>query len=133
MRARSALVLLLVLTGCVGRPPGDSFSLQVAAKSPVAALQRINRAGAQCWPRSPDADLNTLHLVPELDTRTGLPRLLLLERGNAEGLPVLVIEAAGSPVTVSTYGPLAGTPTGRRVNTDITRWSTGPLACRNGD
>ncbi|WP_163271348.1 hypothetical protein [Chelativorans alearense] len=128
--ASGALLLAALLAGCQSEPMGGPLALQIEAHEPVAALQRINEAGARCWVRSSDAAFRDLHLVPELDTSAGRPRLLLLRKGKAEGLPVLVIEAAGSPVTVTTYGPLASTRTGGRVNADIMRWSSGTPDCR---
>lgn len=109
---------------------GGPLSLQIEARDPVVALQSINEAGVKCWVRSSDRAFGNLHLVPELDTSAGRPRLLMLQKGKAEGLPVLVIEAAGSPVTIATYGPLASTRTGGRVNADIMRWSSGQITCR---
>ncbi|MCT7375187.1 hypothetical protein [Chelativorans salis] len=126
-----ASLLAVLLAGCQREPMGGPLALQIEANEPVAALQRINEAGAKCWVRSSDADFRDLHLVPELDTSVGRPRLLLLKKGKAEGLPVLVIEAAGSPVTLTTYGPLASTRTGGRVNADIMRWSSGRTTCRS--
>lgn len=110
---------------------GGPLKLQIEAREPVAALQRINEEGQRCWMRAGDPAFKALRLVPELDTHSGRPRLLLLKKDQAEGLPGLVIEAAGSPVTVTTYGPLAQTRTGARVNADIMRWSGGVAGCRS--
>ena len=125
----AALLAIVVLAACQSGHLRGPLSLQVEASDPVVALQRVNKAGMQCWVRRSDPAFRNLHLVPELDTSAGRPRLLLLEKGKAEGLPVLVIEASGEPVTIQTYGPLAGTRTGGQVNADIVRWSSGSNAC----
>ncbi|WP_404933193.1 hypothetical protein [Nitratireductor sp. L15S-10] len=108
---------------------GGALNLEVDASTPVAALQKINSNGAKCWMRSGDRRFRNLHMIPELDTRVGRPRLLIMRSKNQQGLPLLVIEASGSPTTISTYGPLASTQTGARINADIMRWSGGTTGC----
>ncbi|WP_173931627.1 hypothetical protein [Chelativorans sp. Marseille-P2723] len=81
--------------------------------------------------RSTDRDFRNLTLIPELDTTAGRPRILVFDKGKAGGLPLMVIEASGTPAGVETYGPLAGTPAGQRMTADIGRWSRGGLTCRS--
>lgn len=119
----------LALSACVSEPMGGPLKLETGAESPVSALQTINGAAAKCWFASGERSFRDLRMVPELDTTTGTPRLLIVRAGKAQGLPVLVIEASGAPVTLETYGPLAATATGGRVNRDIMRWSSGPARC----
>lgn len=88
-------------------------------------LQSINRAAAKCWIGQPA--FKGLGMVPELDTRVGKPRILLLARGNT--LPKLVIEASGNPAKVITYGPLVTTALSARINDDVIRWSGGDNSC----
>ncbi len=125
----AATGMIALLSACGSGPAAGPSSAAVNADDPVSALQRINRAGAECWMRSSDPAFRDLHLVPELDTMAGRPRLLMLKKGKTAGLPVLVIEASGSPAKVETYGPLTATRTGARVNTDIQRWSGGRTSC----
>ncbi|EIM72950.1 hypothetical protein A33O_17404 [Nitratireductor aquibiodomus RA22] len=120
---------LLLLSACQTEPMGGTLNLQVEAPSPVAALQKINSNGAKCWMRSGDRRFRDLHMIPELDTRVGRPRLLIMRSKKQQGLPLLVIEASGSPTTISTYGPLASTRTGAQINADIMRWSGGEASC----
>ncbi|MEM0898334.1 MAG: hypothetical protein AAGI92_00090 [Pseudomonadota bacterium] len=102
---------------------------EVDASSSVSALQTINERGLRCWIRSSDSDFRRLALVPELDTRSGDPRILVVERGNSQGLPVLVISASGDPVTIETFGPLASEPLSNRINADIGAWMAGRTSC----
>ncbi|WP_265519553.1 hypothetical protein [Nitratireductor luteus] len=125
-----ALLLALSAAGCTPEPMGGPLALTVEAETPTIALQHINEKGARCWMRTRDRAFRDLRLVPELDT-AGSPRLLLVHAKRAQGLPVLVIEASGSPVKIETYGPLATTSTGGRVNADIMRWSGGSADCRS--
>ncbi|WP_292895177.1 hypothetical protein [Nitratireductor sp.] len=123
------MTALLLLSACQTEPMGGALNLEVDASTPVAALQKINSNGAKCWMRSGDRRFRNLHMIPELDTRVGRPRLLIMRSKNQQGLPLLVIEASGSPTTISTYGPLASTQTGARINADIMRWSGGTTGC----
>lgn len=129
-RLLPAYLALMALSACQSGPAGQPLNLKVAAASPVSALQTINEAAVKCWHKSGDRAFRDLRTIPELDTSAGNPRLLVVQAGKAQGLPSLVIEASGDPVTISTYGPLATTVTGGRINRDIERWSTGPADCR---
>lgn len=125
----AALAGALALGACQGG--GGPLTLEAEADSPVAALQTINEAGQECWFRSGERRFGDLALVPELDTQAGRPRLLVVRSGRRQSPPVLVVEAAGRPVTIETYGPLANTATGARINRDIRRWMAGPDSCND--
>ncbi|MDV6226593.1 hypothetical protein R2G56_09895 [Nitratireductor aquimarinus] len=130
LAAGAALAALTFsLAACQTEPAGGPLTLEVEESSAVKALQTINSAGLKCWIRSGDRRFRDLRMVPELDTRVGRPRLLIVRSNKQQGLPLLVIEASGSPATISTYGPLASTRTGARINTDIMRWSSGDSSC----
>lgn len=137
MRKRNGLSLSLgaliagaALAGCAGERPGGSMQIEVADAA-IPVLQRINERALTCWIRSGDRAFRQLALVPELDTRAGKPRILVVERGRSQGLPRFVIEASGTPAQVVTYGPLAGRSVSARINTDVTRWAAGDPACRS--
>ncbi|WP_336056253.1 hypothetical protein [Nitratireductor sp. CH_MIT9313-5] len=119
-----------LLPGCNSEPVGGPLALTVEANDPVKTLQLINENGQRCWIKSGGRDFAELRLMPELDTRVGRPRLLVLSRKSMQGLPQLVIEAAGSPVKIETYGPLASTGAGAQINADIMRWSAGAKDCK---
>ncbi|WP_048647902.1 hypothetical protein [Nitratireductor soli] len=124
-----AVAALLALAACQSEPMGGPMALEVSASNPVSALQRINNTGAKCWIRSGDRHFRGLHMIPELDTTAGRPRLLIMRTDKRQGLPLLVIEASGAPTKIVTYGPLTSSATGARVNSDIMRWSSGPDGC----
>ncbi len=125
----AAIVVLFALSACQGGPAGTPLSLGVNSGTSVSVLQHINNAGAKCWMRSGDRQFRGLHLIPELDTTAGRPRLLIMKSSDRQGLPQLVIEASGTPPRIITYGPLATGATGARVNADVTRWASGPDRC----
>jgi hypothetical protein len=79
--------------------------------------------------RSKDKDFDGYSVVPELDTQAGKPRILVLDKKAAHGLPKLVIEADGKPVKAAAYGPLLSEPAGSRISADLKRWAGGSDAC----
>lgn len=124
------MVLAAALAACQTEPAGGPLIATVDRTAAVAVLQQVNGAAHACWIRSRDRDFADYRLIPELDTRVGKPRLLLVRARTAQGLPQLVIEAEGTPVRLTTYGPLAQGPLSARINTDVTRWATGGSGCK---
>ena len=123
------LLAALALAGCRDEKVNRVTAPQTGQAGAIAALQAINGKAATCWMRSKDPAFAGLRLIPELDTQYGRPRLLLLKKNSQYGLPVLVVEAHGSPAKIETYGPLTQGPVGSRIEQDIRRWSTGSQAC----
>lgn len=119
----------LALSGCVGERAGGTLAIEVDSSKAVSVLSTVNELAQKCWFRSGDREFRHLALIPELDTRIGNPRLLVVERGKSTGLPKLVIEATGDPVKVTTYGPLASESVSSRINKDVAAWTTGKSAC----
>ena len=95
----------------------------------IAVLQRVNTGAQTCWVKSKDKAFRAYKVIPELDTRAGKPRILILKAKSAQGLPQYVIEADGTPARLSTYGPLSSDPLSARMNEDIARWRTGNKKC----
>lgn len=95
----------------------------------IALLQKVNKGAQACWMKSRDKDFRQYKVIPELDTRHGKPRILILSAKATQGLPQYVIEADGTPAQLSTYGPLASEPIAARINEDVSRWRTGNTAC----
>ena len=125
-----ALIGATALAACQSfEPRGGVLIAEVDAPSAIVALQRVNERGHQCWIRSGDRAFRSYQLVPELDTRAGDPRILVMARGDTQGLPQLVISAAGDPVSLTTFGPLAEHRLSRRINSDILAWSAGRQSC----
>lgn len=125
-----ALAAAWALAACQSlEPPGGVLVAEVDAPSAIIALQRINERGLACWIRSGDRAFRAYQLVPELDTRAGDPRILVMARGDTQGLPQLVISATGDPVRLTTFGPLAGNRVSGRINADVLAWSAGRQSC----
>lgn len=117
-------VLLAFLSGCQTSQTGMNDN-----SAAIALLQRVNANAHTCWVRSGDKDFRGYSLIPELDTRAGKPRILIVETKASQGLPKLVIEADGSPPKVTAYGPLAQGPLSTRIKTDVDRWTAGGSSC----
>ena len=123
-----ALTIPLLAAACTtDEPLGGPLVAEVAAPTPTAALQRIARNASRCWS---DGEIARYAVIPELDTQAGKPRILLIEKGKANGLPALVIEGEANPTRLRTYGPLTRTNVSNRVNDDIFRSSTGVSGCK---
>lgn len=122
-----ATLLAGTLVACQTERPGGQLMLTVEAHDAVAALQAINEPAQRCWHGT--RAFRSYRIIPELDTHSGRPRILLVSATDAQGLPQLVIEAEGTPVEISTYGPLTQRSLSSRINTDIARWSGGKQGC----
>ena len=119
-----------MVSACAGfEPPGGALIAEVDAPDPTIALQRINERALECWIQSGDRQFRNLVLIPELDTRVGDPRILIVRRGNAQGLPQLVITAEGDPVRLTTFGSLVNDRISGRINGDLLAWAAGRQSC----
>ena len=127
------MIRLLALTGILGLLAGcqntDGLAPVTARdnSAAIAVLQRVNAGAQDCWRKDPE--FRAYRFIPELDTRMGKPRILVVEAKAAQGLPKLVIEAEGRPPRISQYGPLAQTPLYPRIEADVSRWSGGGSGC----
>jgi hypothetical protein len=120
-------VLGLFIAGCQTKKPEKTAKRDNAAA--IALLQKVNSGAQACWVKSKDKAFRNYRVIPELDTRAGKPRILIVEAKKAQGLPKMVIEADGTPAKLSTYGPLSNEPISARINEDVARWRTGSTAC----
>lgn len=129
IKTAAAALLCMMPAACQNpEPSGGPLRAEVAGDA-VSRLQRVNEMGLRCWIRSGDSDFEALALVPELDTRTSDPRILIVEKGKSQGLPQLVISASGQPARISTFGPLAQSPLSGRINADVLAWAAGRDSC----
>ena len=126
---RRFLLLVLpapILAACqtAGESPGASGN-----GAAIALLQTVNDRAQTCWVKSKDKDFRAYRVIPELDTRVGKPRILIVSAKAAQGLPQLVIEAEGTPARLSSYGPLVSEAIGDRIHGDVRRWAKVDTAC----
>lgn len=126
--ALSLCLTVVVLTGC--QTEKEIVPTRRDNRAAIAKLQTINTNAQTCWKKSKDKDFKSFKVIPELDTRAGKPRILILSAKSGQGLPQYVIEADGTPARVSTYGPLASMAIGRRIDADVARWNAGSKSCK---
>jgi hypothetical protein len=107
-------------------------------EKPVAALEigalpvmeRVALGANRCWFKSKDPAFSAYRLAPELKSFTGTPRILVVKKNAPESLPLLVVQAQGSPAKLSAFGPLMQDPTiNARVNKDVSSWARGGKDC----
>jgi hypothetical protein len=127
-RAWRLALLPLFLSACQGERPGGRLSLAVAHDDATRLMQAINDRAQACW--RGDGAFKPYRIIPELDTRVGHPRILLVMAEAPQGLPQFVIQAAGTPVRITTFGPLADRGLSSRINGDVARWSAGEDECK---
>ncbi|MCB1383383.1 MAG: hypothetical protein KDJ73_10740 [Notoacmeibacter sp.] len=132
MRRAAALLVpaALALASCQSNPVAVRQPAPVSNSAAIALLQTVNAEAQACWMKSKDAGFRAYRVIPELDTRIGKPRILVVSAKAAQGLPQYVIEASGTPPRLATYGPLASQPISARINSDVSRWATGGKGCK---
>ena len=131
---RSLVVAVVMTAGflsaCQSSKPAPNPA-QPNNSASVRLLQAINKNAQTCWVKSKDRVFRAYKIIPELDTRVGKPRILVVKARAAQGLPQMVIEAQGTPPNLSSYGPLGDTALGTRMNADIGRWAGGESGCNS--
>jgi hypothetical protein len=107
-------------------------------EKPVAALEigalpvmeRVALGANRCWFKSKDPAFAAYKLAPELKSFTGTPRILIVKRNSPESLPLLVVQAQGSPAKLAAFGPLMqDTTVNSRVTKDVNHWARGGKDC----
>lgn len=102
-------------------------SLNIGA---LPVMERVALGANRCWFKSKDPAFARYRLAPELKSFTGTPRILVVKRNSPESLPLLVVQAQGSPAKMSAFGPLMqDSAINARVNKDVTRWARGGKDC----
>lgn len=122
---------VLAVAGCQTKPPLRDYTEYRSARDPVSAASQISRNVRACWliaARPAFADLTS---AAELTSYTDRPRVLLVEKGDREGLPRLVIEAspADRGASLKLFGPLLATAEASAIRRDVARWANGDPAC----
>lgn len=125
--AMAAIAILPMLAGCQSTP--ESTVPPPPSDASVRMMEHIMNSAVTCWFKSGDKAFASYDVAPELNAIAGPPRLLLVPSSAPEGRPVAVIQAQGTPAQVQTYGPLMATPVGKRISSDVSRWSAGGNGC----
>ena len=102
-------------------------TLEVGA---LPVMERVALGANRCWFKSKDPAFTAYRLAPELKSFTGTPRILIVKRNAPESLPLLVVQAQGSPAKLDAFGPLMqDAVVNARVSKDVNRWARGGKDC----
>jgi hypothetical protein len=92
-------------------------------------MERVMLGANACWFKSADPAFATYQLAPELNSYTGRPRILVVERSRPTGRPLLVVQAEGDPARLEAFGPMMSGSSSARITTDVNRWAGGAKGC----
>lgn len=115
------------LPGCSSTKEKPVAALEIGA---LPVMERVALGANRCWFKSRDPAFAAYRLAPELKSFTGTPRILVVKKNAPESLPLLVVQAQGSPAKLSAFGPLMQDATiNARVNKDVSKWARGGKDC----
>jgi hypothetical protein len=117
--------LAMIVASCQSKP-------QIAttdAHSALSTMERVAVGANSCWFKSSDPAFASYSLAPELNSYTGRPRILVVQRSNPSGRPLLVVQAEGNPARMEAFGPMMSGPTSTRITGDVNRWAGGAKNC----
>jgi hypothetical protein len=123
--ASALVVLALVTAACQSRAPVEI----VVTRGALPMMERVASAAHSCWFKSSDAAFANYVMSPELNSYTGRPRILVVERSHPTGRPLLVVQAEGDPAKLETFGPMLNGPSAARIMSDVNRWAAGAKSC----
>jgi hypothetical protein len=92
-------------------------------------MERVMFGANTCWFKSADPAFARYQLAPELNSYTGRPRILVVERSQPTGRPLLVVQAEGNPAKLEAFGPMMGGASSAKITTDVNRWAGGGKGC----
>ncbi|MDE1993547.1 MAG: hypothetical protein KGI75_13670 [Rhizobiaceae bacterium] len=114
----------LLVTSCGTHTPevtGDHAALPT--------MERVMTSASACWFKSGDAAFAGYQLAPELNSYTGRPRILIVDKKHPTGRPSLVVQAEGNPAQLQTFGPMLSGASGGRITGDVNKWAAGGTGC----
>jgi hypothetical protein len=116
-----------LLAACSSSKEKPVAALEIGA---LPVMERVALGANRCWFKSKDPAFAAYRLAPELKSFTGTPRILIVKRNAPESLPLLVIQAQGSPAKLAAFGPLMQDKSiSTRVTRDVNGWARGGKDC----
>lgn len=130
MRLAAAAAAALILAGCKTSEPTD-YMLLHANQDPVTIASRIADHVGNCWFDGSRPAFAEYSYTPELTSYANRPRVLIVQKADPNGLPVLVIEALKEKrgADIKLFGPLMGTDEADAIYRDVARWAGGAREC----
>ncbi|MDL2405712.1 hypothetical protein PY650_08540 [Rhizobium calliandrae] len=123
--AATLAVLGLIVTSC-GTPAPTVTTDQHSA---LSTMERVMLNANACWFKSADPAFAGYQLAPELNSYTGRPRILVVDKKHPTGRPSLVVQAEGNPAQLQAFGPMMSGASGGRITGDVNRWAAGTKGC----
>ena len=132
-----AFLIILPLSSCQQTGgPAEALSLKTKAGA-SQTITKMAKIAQTCWFKSKDKAFAKYKLAAEVNSYAGRPRFLLVPKHNPGGLPLLVVQAeskgtqsSGKYSAVDIFGPILSTSSGKRIASDIERWSSGNTSCK---
>lgn len=121
VKAAVAVGVAALAVSCQSNKPAVS----TADRAALPTMERVMRGANTCWFKSGDAAFANYQLAPELNSFTGRPRILVVERNKPTGRPLLVVQAEGNPSKLDAFGPMMDGPSSVRITHDVVRWASG--------
>lgn len=131
MIARAGLVAALSMVGCSAKPPAQDYLSYRGAEEPARLAARLSEQVRSCWFAEGEQGFAGYLYVPELNSFSGRPRILIVRASDPAGLPRLVVQASavGSGSEVRLFGPMLGEAQAQRIERDVGRWAGGAREC----
>jgi len=133
MRPRLALAAKIAAAATLAALAASCQSSRAPAstadRAALPTMERVMRGANACWFKSGDAAFASYQLAPELNSYTGRPRILVVERSKPTGRPMLVVQAEGNPSKLDAFGPMMDGASSVRITHDVVRWASGSSGC----
>jgi len=124
----ATFAFIMLVAGCASQPSSSSRQWRVK-QAALPIMEQVTVKAQNCWFKSGMAAFKPYRLAPELHSFSDRPRILLVPYATPTARPLLVVEASGAPATVSAYGPLLESQTGKHIVRDLGRWLDGQDSC----
>jgi hypothetical protein len=132
MRHRSAALCTAVLLAGLGTLVASCQShtpVETTDKDALPTMERIMLSANACWFKAANPAFAKYQLAPELNSYTGRPRILIVDRSHPTGRPSLVVQAEGNPAKLEAFGPMMTGASSAQITGDVTRWANGNKGC----
>lgn len=129
MRALSQVSLLVAVAAALSACQSEAPTRTSHATAALPVMERITLGASACWFKSKDPAFAAYKLSPELDSYSGKPRVLMVDRHHPESRPDLVIMAEGDPARLQAFGPMMQGPLNARITAGVNHWARGNTGC----
>lgn len=129
MRAFLQVSFMVAFAAALSACQSEQANVQTGKSAALSVMERIALGANSCWFKSKDTAFAAYKLAPELNSYSGKPRILLVDRHHPEERPRLVIMAEGEPAQLQAFGPLMDGPLKTRITNGVNHWARGNAGC----